>query len=372
MRRLMLVVMMLAALGFVGCGGGGDGGDGGGGDPIDANLLGTWQVYFTSIDGQQVGPAQAMDWDQGIVRMTIEFKNDRTVAIRHYGEEGLIETENGTWTAQSGNVTLSMDDEDIPLQYSFDGRVLVVEQQQDGTTIVMRFVPVVNLTAHAASLVRSWEVASVEVNGAAESLADFFGLPPDADGVVLQMGDDGTLNVFLYDGSDIVEHVAGTWANLGELLVIAPQSEGELRGVWSSNTSVTFLNTDGSTVTFELTQWAPTGTHASGLVGQWQAQSVTVNGSSASMADFFEWETGTAYMLLDLMADGTAISREMASANDILYGGLGTWNTDGGTMTLSFEGPMVMDSWSVVGNTLTVEMTDDGDSIVLTWQRQAL
>ena len=120
MRNACIMLALLIAVGLAGCGGGG----GEGGDPIDNALLGVWQPISATVDEQVVSPAQAMDWDAGIVRITMQFSANRTCTERDYDEQGLAATETGTWTAQGGSATLTMGEDEIDLDYSFDGQVL--------------------------------------------------------------------------------------------------------------------------------------------------------------------------------------------------------------------------------------------------------
>ncbi|MFW5867896.1 MAG: hypothetical protein ACOCX2_08780, partial [Armatimonadota bacterium] len=119
---------------------------------------------------------------------------------------------------------------------------------------------------------------------------------------------------------------------------------------------------------FELTAWAAAGDRDTELPGEWTAQSVTVNGESVDMAAFFDWAQGTDRMILDLWTDGTAVVRELSAADEVLFGQLGTWNTDGGDLTLDLDEEMVM-GYAVTDTTLTTSLVDDGNAIEITWTR---
>lgn len=374
MRKSTLILLSLVVVGplvLLGCSGSGDGdGDDGNGAPVDTALAGTWQPYMASADGEQVAPAAAFGWDEGVVGMWIEFGIDGTVTVRHYDEDGVVDTENGTWTAQNGSGTLTIEGEQTDITYAADGRVMVITFVEDGAELTTRWVPVVEATEQAAQLARAWQVTQVQVNGSDETLADFFDVPAGST-VVLGMMNEGALHFFVLDAEgDILEHMAGAWATRDELLAIQPPGSAmTLRGVWAAdNTSVTFLDEDGSTARFELTAWAAAGDRDTELPGEWTAQSVTVNGEAVDMADFFDWAQGTDRMLLDLWTDGTAVVREMSAAGDVFYGQLGTWNTDGGDLTLDLDEEMVM-GYAVTDTTLTTSLVDDGNAIEITWTR---
>ncbi|MFW5866309.1 MAG: lipocalin family protein [Armatimonadota bacterium] len=372
MRRnlvFLVAVAVIVAFGLVGCGGGDGDGDGNG-VVVDANLFGVWQPYLTNADGDQIAPADAFGWDDDTVRMTIQFANDGTVTVREYDDDGVATAENGTWTAAGGNGTITIDAEVSDFTYASDGQVLALGFAEDGSEMTARCVPVIDVSGNAAELTRAWQVTQIEVNGSGEAVADFFGFPAGADRAVLQMLADGVLRVFFVDAEgEILEAVTGTWATNGELVLIRPENTPALRGVWAANnTSLTFLDEDGSTTKFELAPWAPAGTRDASAVGHWEAESVTVNGQAVNMADFFEWAPGADRMWLNLWSDGTAAVREVADPDDVLYGALGVWDTDGNELTLDVDVTMEMD-YTLSDDTLTVSFTADGEDVTIVWTR---
>jgi hypothetical protein len=294
------------------------------------------------------------------------------VQVNHYDQDGqAVDTENGAWTAGNGSGTLVIDGETTNFTYSFDDQVLQISFAQDGSQVSIRWVPVFTSTERAADLSRAWQVSAVHENGTDQAIADFFGFPEGADAAVLQMIADGALHVFFIEAADgtIVEYSRGTWATQGELLMIQPPDTPILRGVWATNnTSLTFLDEDGSTTSFELAAFAPAGSHDASVVGQWMPQQVTVNGQSVPLADFFDWDPQASYMLMDFWPDGTTVNREMSAADEVVWGALGNWNTDNSEMTLNIDVTIVMD-YTINGNTLTVDFVQDGDDVTIVWNR---
>lgn len=374
MRRtimLLAVIGVVVTFGLTGCGGG-DGDGGGNGIVFDAALVGLWQPYMTTVDGEQVGPADAFDWDQNVVRMTIQFGNNGALTVRHFdNEQAEVDAEAGTWTGTNGAGSLTIDDDVIDFTYAVNGNVLTLTFTEEGSQVTASFVRVVTSNQRAAELTRAWQVTQVQVNGTAEPIADFFDFLPEAERAVFQMLADGTLNIFFVDAEgDIVEFVQGSWATSGELLLIEPPGVGAtLRGVWAANnTSLTVLDEDGSTVKFELTPWAPAGDRDAQVVGQWAPQSVTVNGQSVNMADFFDYDPQTSYMLMHFFADGTTLNREFDAADEVVWGALGTWSSSNGDLDLQFDISIDAD-YTVSGNTLTVSFVQDGDNVTIVWNR---
>ena len=370
-RTCLILTAIVLAVGMIGCGGS-DNGDPINGepidDPIDEALVGTWQPYEAAILGDAIGPREAFDWDEDIISMTVQFIGDGNVTLRYYGHGGLVRTETGTWTAEAGNATLNIDGEETNIEYSPDGRVMIIAFTENTAQFRTRWVPVIDASGQAAELARTWQVALVEVNAATVPMADFFGVPEEAS-VALGMTPDGTLHVFMLDEeSRIVEYMQGAWATEDELIVLDPPGTRTLRGVWDAgNTSITFLNDDGNTAKFHLTPWAPAGERDEQLLGEWTPQSVTINNQQADMAQFFEWQPGTEEMFLDLWADGTAILRETAG-DDVLWAALTWWATNGGQFTLALEEALEMD-YVIAGDVLTVAFIQNGDSITITWLR---
>jgi hypothetical protein len=375
MRRITVVligIILVAGLLMSGCSGGDGDGDGGNGVIFDNALIGTWQPYMATVDGTQVSPKQAMDWGQNVVLITVQFANAGALQVTEYDADGqTVDTENGAWTGNNGSGTLVIDGETTNFTYTFNGQVLQINFTEDGSQVSIRWVPVFTSTTRAADLSRAWQVTAIQENGADQSVVDFFEFPERADAVVLQLIADGTMHVFSIESADgtVVEHAQGTWATQGELMMIQPPEASILRGVWAANnTSLTFLDEDGSTTHFELSPWAPAGEHDADLVGQWTPQQVTVNGQSVPLADFFDWDPQASYMLMDFWPDGTTVNREMSAADEVVWGALGNWNTSNSELTLNIDVTIVMD-YTINGNTLTVDFVQDGDDVTIVWNR---
>ena len=360
-----LAVVVALTTGLMGCGGGN--GNGGGANP--AELVGLWQVYQGETDGVTVAPAAALGWGAGTVRETIQFLAGGTCTDRIYDEAGLAGTTNGPWTVAAGVLTVTIGGDVVQLTYAVNGNLLRTTQDDAGTVTVLRWAKVVNLAGHDAALVRAWTVTSVETDGADTPLATFFDWDAGSDAQVLQFLADGTLMIHELAGDDIEDHMEGTWATgAGEIMItVGPDS---MRGAYvANNTSVTFLDSDGSGTVFELVAYAPAGLqHDPAVVDTWQATSVTLDGAAVPLADFFEWNAGSDRLTVQFFADGTAISLEYAGA-DIVYGGIGNWSTAGATMTVTFDDVMALDTHVIVGDVFTLTGTVEGDVLVMVFTR---
>ncbi len=371
MKKIGLItavaVSVALTIGLMGCGSGGDNGGGGGVHP--AALVGTWQVYQGENDGETVAPGMALGWDAGTIRETIQFLAGGAFVDRTYDEQGLTGTENGTWAVAAGVLTITVGGDVVQLTYAIDGNLATTTENDGGTVTVLRWAKVVALAGHDAAMTRAWTVISVEENGADHPLADFFDWENGSDAQVIQLLADGTLAINEIAGNEIINHTEGAWATgAGEIALTVDGTT--VRGAFvPNNTSVTFLDSDGSGTVFELAAYAPAGLqHDPAVVGTWQATSATVNGNSVALADFFEWDAGSDRTTAQFWADGTEISLEYAGT-DIVYADISSWSTAGATMTLVGDGGIVFDNHVIVGNTITLTGTDGGDTVVLVFTR---
>ncbi len=370
MQKALLIMAVMAFLMVVG-GCGGSGGEPINGDPFDAALVGAWQLFEATADGNVVAPGDAMDWDAGVVRLHVEFGDDGTFTQRVYASDNTeIRSETGTWSTDSGQVTIEVGSEDpVVGGYQVEGNLLTVTVVE-GEELVLRWSRVVDLTEQASLLARTWSIERVLVNGAEVAIGDYFGWKASSDAAVLIFGVDGTLTYFELDGIDITGGDQGQWATGGGM--ISMLMEGRLlRGAYlTSSASVTFLDTDGSSVHFDLQPFVQEVSERDrSLIGLWRAVSLTLDGADAPLGTFFNWEPGTDLTSIQFFADGTLLSIDYAGA-DFVSGELGNWNTDGGVLRLNFDESIVMDAWQVVGDTATITLTlDTAEVAVVTFQR---
>lgn len=336
---------------------------------IDPALVATWQPYAATADGAVCAPAVAMNWGAGVVGATIQFFNDGTYEFTEALDGGSAQTATGVWGAEGGVFSILAGIEVERLAYTITGNLVETSFTKGATDYVVWWAKVVDLTGHDAQMVGTWTLDGIEVNGVGHPATDFFGSSPEVDAVTLQLLGDGTVAIHQLAGDEIVATETGTWATGGGQMTVTPAGQETVRGAYVvNNSSFTFLNDNGASVKFELSAFAPAGARDASVVGTWTMTSVTVNGQSAPMADFFEWDAGTDSMTIQFFADGTVISTEYAG-DTINYADMGAWNTDGGTFTLTIGDPIVMDAWQITGDTATMTMTEEGDTVVLTLQR---
>ncbi len=365
---LIVAIMILAVLatGLVGCGGGGGNG---GGDTNPAALVGTWQLFAAAQDGTTIAPADAMGWAQGTVRESIRFNADGTCVNNTYDNaKAVVRASNGTWAVQGGVLTITFDAQATQLTYAIAGNIVATTETEGGVQTVLRWAKVMTLAGNDAAMVGTWRVASVEVDGVAGAVADFFEFAAGSDTAFLQLRADGTMMYFEASPDGIEDGDEGTWATGGGEIIITFGPD-TMRGAYvANNTSVTFLDSDGSGVVFELVALAPAGQRDAAVVGEWQGTSVTVNGTAVAVADFFDWADGADNNSVEFFADGSVLSLDRAGT-DILWAGLGTWSTNGAAMTVTFDEVMAFSNHIVAGDTLTVSGTMGGDAVVIVFTR---
>ncbi len=131
-------------------------------------------------------------------------------------------------------------------------------------------------------------------------------------------------------------------------------------------------------VVMTLSNGAVGGNIPSQLVGTWKYQSVTVNGSSASLAQVLNWATTTVRAELILSANGTFTYREINSSGGVTYTNSGTAVASGQAVRItitaengqSLSTPVATDySWSISGTTLRASTQLPQGSLVFTLTR---
>ena len=331
---------------------------------VDPALVGTWQPYAATANGDGCAIAEALNFDGHVARTELTFNNDGTFDLTEYQTDGSSSTSQSLWGAENGQVHLLVGATLETLAYTISGNLIDTTFTKGGIDYAVSWVKVVDLTGHDAQMVATWTVASATANGGDAPFAE-----PGTDGVSIQMLADGTLSFYQLLGDEIVASETGTWVTGGGAITLT-LGDQTMRGAYTTGSpSITFTNEIGSWIHLNLSALAPAGERDESVVGVWSMASATVDGTSVNLADFFEWDARTTSMTVAFFADGAVISREYDRFDVVTYADLGTWNTDGGTLTLNIDETIVMDSWSVSGDTATMSLTQEGSAVVLTLQR---
>ena len=365
-RSLMFIAVVALVAGLSGCSGTDNG------EPIDQALVGEWQIFEAQAGDETIPPDEIFGQDEGDVRWTVQFRADGVVTERRFNAEGEVTSTNtGDWTAAGGEFDLTFPDDEHPVEgtYQIEGNILTVTTLIEEHEVSLRFVRVVDLTEQDPHMARNWEVAAVEVNGVATPLPDYFDLHDAIDTAVLLLHADGTFDLYGLEGAEIRGGGQGNWATGGGAINFT--ADGQIRrGAYAVNSaSMTFLDIDGSSVRFALEAFVTEGTERDeSLIGAWQAASVTVNDQPAELADVLGWPEDVDGEVVRFYSDGVLVAINYKGEQPF-SGQFGTWNTDGNVLTLNLEDLIVMDSWSVVGDTATFDFTLNGDAISLTCER---
>ena len=114
------------------------------------------------------------------------------------------------------------------------------------------------------------------------------------------------------------------------------------------------------------------------LVGNWNPQSATVNGTATPVAQALNWVNGAVAARLTINSNGTFSYSELDGANAVLYSNSGTYAINGNSIALTYTAengqplnPPVTDTitWAVAGNQLTTTGTQGGNTIVVVYAK---
>ena len=114
------------------------------------------------------------------------------------------------------------------------------------------------------------------------------------------------------------------------------------------------------------------------LVGNWTFQSVTLDGVSQDLSDWFEWNAETVEAHLTINDNFTMRSEEVDAQSNVLYWDSGTFAVDGQniTVTINSENGNAVTAytpfdgtWLVVSSLMTLTMIDDGHTVAMVLSR---
>lgn len=119
-------------------------------------------------------------------------------------------------------------------------------------------------------------------------------------------------------------------------------------------------------------------TAQSQLVGTWNPQSATVNGTATPVSQAMSWVAGAVAARLVINSNGSFSYTELDGANTVLYSNAGTYTTSGASATLTYTtengqpiNPPVTQSltWTVSGSQLTTTTSVSGNTIVIVYAK---
>jgi len=114
------------------------------------------------------------------------------------------------------------------------------------------------------------------------------------------------------------------------------------------------------------------------LVGNWTFQSVTLDGVSQDLSDWFEWNAETVEAHLTINANFTMGSEEVDAQSNVLYYDSGTFTVNGQNLivTINSENGNAVTAytpfsgtWLVVSSLMTLTMIDDGHTVAMVLSR---
>ncbi len=375
MKKLMFLgAVIIIAVSLTGCGGGGggDGGDDGGG-AIDPNtsMIGVWQPVLATQDGTPVKVSAAMPaYGQTWTRAEYDFKQDGTCSVRGFEGSTLASTINGTWSSDNGVAPVTLNGVTTTITWGdFGSWMHQADFSAGGHNYHTEWVRIVDLTAHDPGLARTWKVTQLKKNGAASSIASFFGFSSGTNVMTFQYQPNGTMVQREVAGNTVVKRETGTWANGDSELLFAIQGGEQHRCIMEmGGQTLTFLDNEGNTIELTMGFWAPGMDHPAQLVGKWRATKVTQDGTQISMATFFGWEPGTTALETEFWSDGSVEGTNYAGTS-VVEREFGNWGVVGTSLQINMIEQTVYQSYSASGSTMSVTTTMDGHTYVLTFTK---
>ena len=307
--------------------------------PEGEPFLGTWIGQTMEMDGSTFSLA-----DFEIV-MNLTLNEDGTMTLFD-GEE---ETE-GTWTVSDGVITVdSMQGvllDDGSLSLDADGDKVIFTRDGEASVPVSTPAPAAPVGDEGAPFLGTWYGQTMEMDGSTFSLADFEIV------MNLTLNEDGTMTLF--DGEEETE---GTWTVSDGVITV-----DSMQGVLLDDGSLS-LDADGAKVIFTRDSEAsapvstpapaaPVGDEGAPFLGTWYGQTMEMDGSTFSLADF------EIVMNLTLNEDGTMTLFDGEEETE------GTWTvSDGVAMIDTMQAAVQADG--------TLRLEEDGATIVFTRDGEA-
>ncbi|MDY4138803.1 MAG: leucine-rich repeat protein [Eubacteriales bacterium] len=307
--------------------------------PEGEPYLGLWIGLTMEMEGSAFSLA-----DFGIV-MQLTLNEDGTLLMFDGEEE-----EASTWTVSGGVITVDtmqgvlLDDGSLSLEV--DGTKVIFTREGEGSAPVSTPAPAVPVGYEGSAFLGTWYGQTMEMEGSAFSLADF--------GIVMQLtfNEDGTMTLF--DGE---EEDTGAWTVSGGVALIdgsqaVLQADGTLC-MEEDGTKVIFTREDEASAPVSTpAPAAPVGDGGAAFFGTWYGQTMEMEGSAFSLADF------GLVMQLTFNEDGTMTLFDGEEEDT------GTWTVSGGVA-------LIDGTQAVLQGNGTLCMEEDGVKIVFTRDGEA-
>ena len=349
---------------------------------LDPAMVGTWMMIWGTKDGVVVAPKNITGWDTGTTRGLSVMRANGTITSTEYNATGgIVKQMNGTWTGSGGTGTIhwttgSMTDP-IPFTYTPQGaNVATTTISVPGFHRVMHSVKIVSPTGHDPALVKTWTATGVWVNGVSKPISYLTGstLYPK---FARRFAAAGTSQDYLLK-ADMTQKAPKlapkSWASGGGVLKLGTGPISEAIYVVTTGQLTTWqLDAAGNTLKVVYSRYGAAGAHDARLVASWHAVSVKVDGASVPLATFFKWETGENNSHWTFWVDGTLEQNDRAGTT-LIYGGLRTWFTSAGKITIIRPGTTEtgVAAYSLPTSTsLKFTMTQGGHTTVLIWNKDA-
>lgn len=210
-RSLILIGIVIL---FAGCGGGGGSKDDGNIDP-GTSIIGVWEPISATENGASVKVYEVMpETNIEARRWEMEFRQNATCQFRAYDQNGsMIEAIDGTWSSDNQIAPVILDGDTTTITWSDFGDMMTANYQLDGKPVVAKWARIVpDPTDYEPAWVGKWQAQSVQVNGVAKSLSDYFGWSAGSTFETLELQHGGNAVFKELSGDTVVKSHNEVWA----------------------------------------------------------------------------------------------------------------------------------------------------------------
>lgn len=223
----------------------------------------------------------------------------------------------------------------------------------------------------STSMIGTWQPISATQDGTATKVLNV--MPETNEEPMrweMEFSQNGTCSFRAYrTNGTLIEAIDGTWSSDNQIAPVV--IDGDTTEIhWSDfgNVMTATYTIDGHAIVAKWVRLTIPTQHETFLVGNWQAQSLELNGASTPLGNFFEWSPGSTAETLDLQSNGTAVFQELADSTvvDTLNE---TWSTGQGVVKLTYDGSTLWGYWNNQATSLVLVLLDPltGNTVKLIW-----
>jgi len=127
---ILIFIISLSVLFFVNCG------DDNGNGPAEHELVGTWELTKITIIVSEV--TTTLTPELADMYMTLVVNADNTFSMTQT-QEGVTETDTGTWDPSESKAVFTVEGETIIVDYTVTGNKVTLSYWQEGQNVILEF-----------------------------------------------------------------------------------------------------------------------------------------------------------------------------------------------------------------------------------------